>query len=98
MGKDERGEGERSQQQPGIEFLPKDGAHVAAVVLALSLYRSLSACHMVKIWAKWGEHLARPPGMPRLLPQISTRLFLLRGRLEWNFSFKELCSIAGSVK
>ena len=62
----------------GSGFSPKT-EHMWPLLFSLARSRSPSVCHMVKIWAKWGEHLAGPPeppgpGMPRLLPRVSPRV------------------------
>ena len=62
----ERGVGGGWDEQRGIEFLPKDGRteHMWPPLFVVVLALCPTDCHMVKIWAKWGEHLASYASSP----------------------------------
>ena len=48
---------ERDEQRGGSSFSPKT-EHMWPPLFVVVLALCPTDCHMVKIWAKWGEHLA----------------------------------------
>ena len=59
--REEEEDEEAGMNRGGSSFSPKTEhmwPPLFVVVLARSLSDERSDCHMVKIWAKWGEHLA----------------------------------------